>query len=344
MNKYIRAAACCMMLCTASQIWAQDNSSGTSGGEFKKVGAAGGQFLKIPVGARANGMAGAFNGIADDVTAVYWNPSGLAKVRGISANVSYNRWIADFTHNFAGVSVPVGENYTAALSLISFSTGEIPITTLDNPEGIGTTYSVNDFAIGASFAGRITEQFSVGINAKYIESGFSNISSNGIVFDVGTSYETGIQGIRLGFSVHNLGSDQQFTGQDLNVNNSGTGTNQNNGTNQTLVTNSFAIPLSFRAGIASEVIADETNNLLVALDFETFSDTPEQYALGAEYTWNNLLVARAGYRLGHDQFNLGGGLGVMYQGNDLGGTVDYSINPTSELGLVHRISLGFNMK
>ncbi|HYF02295.1 MAG TPA: PorV/PorQ family protein [Patescibacteria group bacterium] len=349
MKKYIRPVACVAFMAAGiltSPLMAQnDGATGSSGGAFKKVGASGGQFLKIPVGARATGMAGAFNAISDDVTAIYWNPSGLSKLRTVNANVTYNRWIADFTHNFAAITAPIGENYTIALSALSFSTGDIPVTTLDRPEGNGSTYSVNDFALGLSFAGRITEQFSVGVNAKYVQNGFSNVASNGVVFDVGTAYETGIQGIRLGFSVHNLGSDQQFNGQDLNVNNSGTpGSSTNTNTNQALITNEFSLPLSFRAGIASEVLNDETNNLQVALDFETFSDTPEQFALGAEYTWSNLLIVRGGYRLGHDEFGLAGGLGLRYEGGSFGGQVDYSINPTSNLGLVNRISLAFTLK
>ena len=33
----------------------------TSGGKFEKVGSAGGQFLKIPIGGRGVGMGGAYN-------------------------------------------------------------------------------------------------------------------------------------------------------------------------------------------------------------------------------------------------------------------------------------------
>jgi hypothetical protein len=36
-----------------------------------------GEFLKIPVGARALGMGSAFVALADDATGVYWNPAGL---------------------------------------------------------------------------------------------------------------------------------------------------------------------------------------------------------------------------------------------------------------------------
>lgn len=35
------------------------------------------------VGARALGMGGAFIGVADDITAVYWNPAGMANLQGL---------------------------------------------------------------------------------------------------------------------------------------------------------------------------------------------------------------------------------------------------------------------
>ena len=45
---------------------------------FDKVGTVGAQFLKINIGARATGMGGSFTAVADDASAVYWNPAGLA--------------------------------------------------------------------------------------------------------------------------------------------------------------------------------------------------------------------------------------------------------------------------
>jgi len=225
--------------------------------------------------------------------------------------------------------------------MVSFSTGNIEKTTVEEPGGTGEFYSVDDLAIGLSFAGKVTEQFSFGINGKYVSHGFANVTSNGFVFDAGTSYETGIQGIKLGFSIHNFGSDQQFNGQDLVVNTTGT---TNNG-NQEQITTPFALPLAFRAGISSNILeGDEVNDLIVALDFETLSDTPEQFALGAEYTWSDIVSIRGGYRLGHDEFGLAGGLGVKYESSGFAGQVDYSINPTANLGIVNRVSLGFTLK
>lgn len=41
------------------------------------------------VGVRANGMGGAFVGVADDATAVYWNPAGLATGAVVSINLEF---------------------------------------------------------------------------------------------------------------------------------------------------------------------------------------------------------------------------------------------------------------
>ena len=45
-------------------------------------GAASANFLEVETGARPMGMGGAFVAVADDVTALHWNPAGLARLGG----------------------------------------------------------------------------------------------------------------------------------------------------------------------------------------------------------------------------------------------------------------------
>lgn len=47
------------------------------------VGSAGANFLEVETGARPMGMGGAFVAVADDVTALHWNPAGLADLEGV---------------------------------------------------------------------------------------------------------------------------------------------------------------------------------------------------------------------------------------------------------------------
>jgi len=45
-----------------------------------KVGTTAGEFLKIGVGSRATAMGGAFVAVSNDVSSLYWNPAGIAKL------------------------------------------------------------------------------------------------------------------------------------------------------------------------------------------------------------------------------------------------------------------------
>ena len=82
-------------------LWSTGNTPvGSSGGEFQKVGSAGSQFLKIGIGARAIGM-GAYGSVCNDLSSIFWNPAGLAEVKGWTAEFDYTQWIAGFNHSFA---------------------------------------------------------------------------------------------------------------------------------------------------------------------------------------------------------------------------------------------------
>ncbi len=317
--------------------------SGSSGGEFVKVGAAGAQFLKIGVGARANALAGAYSALSGDLTSLYWNPAGIADVKRISANFSYTKWFAGFSHNYAAFALPVGESFTAALNITSLSSSNIEITTIDRPEGTGRHYTVNDMAIGFSFGGYLTNQFSFGVTAKMIKNSFASLSSSGIAFDVGTMYNTEIQGIKLGVSISNLGTEQQYTGQDLRTTAKIVSQLNMSPIDAEYIASSYSIPIIFRAGISSDLIDTEENKLTVAGEFTTSSDVKEQFALGCEYMWNKILVLRGGYRFGLDQMGFSGGLGLTYQGGGFNGAVDYSITPTTYLGLVNRVSVNVGL-
>ncbi len=321
----------------------EEQSYGSSAGGFEKVGASGAQFLKVPTGARATGMGGAYSSVANDLTSIFWNPAGLADVNAIAANFSYTQWFADFNHSFAAFSLPFGDQFTMALSLVSLSSGEIPVTTINKPEGDGSYYQVQDVSVGFTFSGYLTDQFSFGLTGKYIRTGFASVASSGISFDIGTMYQTGIQGIKLGFAIMNLGTEQTLEGSDL-----GTTLKIHENLNASPLdakydASSFGLPLAFRAGITSDIIETEEHHLIAAGDFTTFSDVPEQFALGSEYTWNDIFSVRAGYVFGSDAAGFSWGAGINYLGGGFNGQINYSMNPMQFFGLVNRLSVAISM-
>ena len=213
---------------------------------------------------------------------------------------------------------------------------------MDRQEGLGS-YLWSDVAVGATLAGYLTDQFSFGVTFKYIQTAFTGLSASGIAFDIGTMYNTGIQGIKLGFSINNLGTEQKFSGQDLQATKKLIEQANASPLDVQYLSNSYTIPLAFRAGATTDIMNDEENKLLAEIDFIAMSDVSEQFAIGAEYTWNNLLSVRGGYLIGQDQLGLSGGVGVNYIGGGFKGQIDYSINPTRNFGLVNRISVGLTL-
>ena len=95
--------------------------------EFSKIGVGTGTFLQIPVGARGTALGGAFSAIADDPTALYWNPAGITQNKGTAVTASYSSMFAGLTHNFAGATFSVGESNKLGISAVSFSSGDIPV-------------------------------------------------------------------------------------------------------------------------------------------------------------------------------------------------------------------------
>src|SRR5437763_25835 len=168
MKIYIRNALSVLLLTFASASAIAQNAVDPNQreGVFSKVGATMGNFLTMPVGARAMALGSGFVGIADDPTALFWNPAGITLQPGATAAYSYTAMIAGTGVNFAGATYPLSDMYKVGVSALTYSSGDIEITDLFNDKGTGATYSVRDLAFGVSLAGQLTEQFSFGVTGK----------------------------------------------------------------------------------------------------------------------------------------------------------------------------------
>ena len=69
------------------------DSNAQTGSSLNKTGTTAAQFLKIGVGPRAIGMGGAYTASADDINAMYWNPSGLSRMHSQEAYFNHVDWI-----------------------------------------------------------------------------------------------------------------------------------------------------------------------------------------------------------------------------------------------------------
>lgn len=331
------------------------SSAGTSGANFTKVGSDGGLVLKMPIGARATAMGGAFTGLANDLTAIYWNPAGVAALRDQDVDFEYAQAFGGITYDFIAASLPISSQYNLAASAMFLNFGNIPVTTILAQDGTGATFTASDLVLGLTFAGNLTDKFSFGLSGKYIRTGFYTLAASGLAFDVGTLYKTDFNGMTFGMDISNLGSQQQYSGQALILPLTYTDPQSGNqlpssnypSVNATLPTNQFSLPLLFRAGIAMDVlqasgVKDQKLNL--AADFVTFSDNPENVMVGAEYWWQDFVALRAGYTFLNDEYNFSAGVGLKYETGTFEGTINYAYNNTKDLGGLNRIGVSMDFK
>ncbi len=95
------------------------------------------QFLKIDVSARSIGMGGSFVAVANDASAIYLNPAGLAQVSGYQAMFTHTEWIAGTQYDFGAITLNLADDGAVGLMISSFSSGDMAVTTAESPDGTG---------------------------------------------------------------------------------------------------------------------------------------------------------------------------------------------------------------
>ena len=138
------------------------------GQTLTKTGTTAAAFLKIGLGPRAIGMGGAFSATADDISAIYWNPGGLAGTYGAEATFNHVNWFADVRLDVAAFATRLSEFGVLGVFATVMSMDEMDVRTIEMPTGTGERFSAGALAIGLSYARSLTEAFSIGFNAKYL--------------------------------------------------------------------------------------------------------------------------------------------------------------------------------
>ncbi|RMF58289.1 MAG: hypothetical protein D6748_09110 [Calditrichaeota bacterium] len=313
-------------------------------GEVTKVGTTAAPFLTIGVGARAIGMGGAYVSVANDATAMFWNVSGLAQLTGPEIIFNHSEWLEQINFDYAGVVAPMGSFGTVGVSFTSLSMGEFEQTTEDNPEGTGIRFSAGSFAVGVSYARKLTDRFMIGFTGKFVREYIWNSSAVGGALDVGTLFVTPFQGIRLGMSISNFGTKMQITGDDLltQIDPDPLISGNNDRINAYLQTDQFDMPLLFRVGLSMDVINTEENLLTLSVDALHPNDNAESMNIGGEYMFQDLFALRAGYRslfLEDSEEGFTAGVGLKAKVSGFSVLIDYAYEDFGRLNNIQKFTL-----
>lgn len=327
-----------LTFCCSNMAWAQFSG-------LTKTGLSAATFLSIEVGPRGKAMGGAFVALADDISALYWNPAGIAAIQGNGLMLSHTEWIADVNFDFAGVSFPIQGFGTIGAFLTSVTMPEMKVRTVEQPEGTGELFGANDLALGISYARYLTDRFSIGANFKFVRESIFNSSANTIAVDFGTLFRTNFNDMVIGFSISNFGGDMKLSGIDtqVEVDISPNEFGNNDRIFADLETEDFQLPLTFRVGVAMDLLKGKSNHATVAIDGVVPNDNAQYMNIGGEYVFNEILSLRAGYRtlfLDDSEEGLTLGAGIKYSlFNETTLQFDYSYGDFGLLDNVQEFSL-----
>ena len=287
---------------------------------FEKVGTFAAQFLKIGTSARAIGMGGAFTAVANDATAMYWNPAGMVEINRTQVTLNNVKWPADIDVYFAGAvfKTPYLPG-TFGISARALTMDPQEERTIYMPQGTNLFFDAGDMSFGLSYAMYFTDKFSAGVSTHFIHMGLADKSVETMAFDFGLLYRIGIQGMKLGMMIQSLGGEVDFDDR------------------------SSKMPTLFKVGLSMDAYRRGAHALLASGEFSHPSDNKERMNVGMEYAFNQFFYLRSGYNIDYDTQGLAWGVGFRIdtsQTSDLG--LDYAWEDLDYLGAAHRITLNFS--
>ncbi|RMF60471.1 MAG: hypothetical protein D6748_04020 [Calditrichaeota bacterium] len=328
-------------------VFSQKESGGTQlRTDVTGVGTNAATFLEIGVGARAMAMGGAYVAVANDPTALYYNPAGIVWMENIQVELMHNEWLVGTNYEFIGATTPLPiMRSSLGFSLILLDYGEQPVRTVERPEGTGETYGARDYAVSLTYALALTPNFSFGMSGKYINQKIWHESGGALALDFGIFYRTPVRGLRLGMSVRNFGGEISLTGRELDSTKDPDPDNENiDRVPVQYKADSYPLPLLFKAGIAYTMDWGGLGEVTITSDVNHPSLASESVNIGMEYGYAGIFFLRAGYDNLFDPeaingLTLGGGVDY-YQPGRIGFRIDYAYSDWGPFQSTHRFSLG----
>jgi len=266
-------------------------------------------LLKIGQGPRAAAMGESFTGLADDASAVYWNPAGLGQLKLYEFALSHHEWFAGIRDEIVHAALPSGPG---AIGLGLVYSGEPDVRYWDEASQTFKTVLTWSTMLTAGYGLRLSDKYRVGATVTGLYQDLKFAQGYGGAVDLGAVGHP-VEGLGIGLAARHLGV--------MSYDNS-----------------SEKLPLEVAAGATYA-----TGKFRMTLDavLPLLDNSPNVRA-GVEFTPVSAVALRAGYRTGPvDLTGIGllngltGGIGVTFHGLVL----DYAFVPYGELGLTHRVGL-----
>lgn len=322
--------------------------AGHTNAQIEKKAQVGFRFLENPVSAEAVGRGTTGIMTTLNSNSIFWNPALLGLVpSSVDVNLNYTKFIADINYNAAAASLKLGDFGVLGFSLLYMDYGTFYGTARSGDGYVETgTFSPQAYAVGMAFSQKLTDRFSYGIHLKYFyqklgdavvalqgndlkdtslvlgkkhyDSGKFNLP---IAADVGAYYDFQYHGIKFGASLQNISKEYHYDAED------------------------FPLPFAINFGATVEPLGflnfnNPDHNLVLSIESRHPRDFGEKLKIGAEYTYINNFILRAGYMTNYDGRAFTFGAGVRQEISGVPFRIDYAYEPWDVFGGVHYITIG----
>jgi hypothetical protein len=223
-------------------------------------------FLLLAPDSRFSAIGESGTGLADNASAIFWNPAGIAFLSGTEVSITHSNWLPQFNLDlfydyltFRTYLEELSGNVTASVTFMNF--GEF-IRTGDDPTPLGT-FRAYDAALTLGYATKLHPDWGVGVNFRIIHSRLSDKPTGeeqgegvatSVSFDLSGMWRPAYLNIfgwelenrlSIGANLSNLGPKITYIDQ----------------------AQSDPIPTNLRLGFAFQIFNDEFNSLVYTLDF-----------------------------------------------------------------------------
>ncbi len=330
-------------------------------GNPDRAGQAGASELLINPWARSSGWGGANSGGIHGLEAQFFNVAGTAFTKNTEAIFSHTNYFqgSGMTLNAFGLTQKTGEAGVLGISIVSLAFGDIEVTTTEQPDRSGVTYSPQFINLGISYSKVFSNSIYGGVNFKIVTESISNITASGIAIDAGIQYLTGTNddrnNIKFGIALKNVGTSLKFGGDGLSTRVSAPSTNNVYQLTVEQRASGFEMPSLLNIGASYDFDLALDHKLTLAGTFTSNSFTNDLYVVGLEYRFRNIFMIRGGLAYENNIFDdaisttvLGGpcagvtlDIPMGKSGKSFG--IDYSFRATNPWDGIHSFGLRFTL-
>ncbi|HTC22299.1 MAG TPA: PorV/PorQ family protein [bacterium] len=263
--------------------------------------------------ARSGAMGSASVGAADDASALFSNPAGLAFLRQGEALMNSNFWLVDTFQETGLLNIPAIPGWGGlgfAGSFLNYGTFE----GRDEAGSLAPNYSADNLFLKAGWGYAVLENLSLGMALQGSQTGLAGNTYWNLGLEFGALMKLS-EALRVGADWDDIGLNQA----------------------------SETAGTAFHLGASVEAPIDSANRLLTAVSGAFEAGAVSYLQMGLEYGLQESFFLRAGYQAALGDNEIGGltGLtaGVGFKLSEL--RLDYAYLPYGELGASHEISLGY---